>query len=179
MHLAAKAVKREKSIESTCSALFNRPVHPNQATTRSATKHELRTYMDHSKQALKNILQCNFPFLVGGFNPVERYQSNRGANKKCLKTPPTPLKTNMMHETAIFIRKYTFKCWSFHLSYYFFAGVVFILEVKSPDAILQSEVPLDSTNLGSVSVSPLGLASGVAWPTKNNQVCVCTDGMSK
>ena len=61
----------------------------------------------------------------------------------------------------------------------FFAGVVFILEVKSPDAILQSEVPLDSTNLGSVSVSPLGLASGVAWPTRNNQVCVCTDGMNR
>ena len=60
----------------------------------------------------------------------------------------------------------------------FRGGSIFMLEVKnpkkSPNAIRHSEVPLDSTNLGSVSVSPLGLASGVAWPTKKTPgLCVC------
>ncbi len=44
---------------------------------------------------------CMVYLLVGGFNPIEKYQSNwiispgRGENKKCVKPPPSlPLQTS-------------------------------------------------------------------------------------
>jgi len=118
--------------------------------------------MEPSKQAKKISYDA-----VGGFQPSWKDISQIGKRiKTCLKTPPTPLKTNMtFRKSTIFLRKYIFKCWSFQCQ-----------KSKIPHAIRHSEVPLDSTNLGSVSVSPLGLASGVAWPTKKTPgFCVCTN----